>query len=103
VPSVGASSPEGIRISISRSAGDSIDLRLVNEIEVYAQFPGAAPVLWTWDVESASRSSIVLTHTFAEDGSDAPVAGIAKVFGFLRTSTTRRRLGPIRIPFTNYP
>lgn len=69
---VGDFDPVALEVTITAPVG--IDLTTVSLVEgtIY-NTSGTAE--WSFDIEAATATSMVVTHTMASDGSDLPVVG----------------------------
>lgn len=97
----GATSPETLVLTVDTV--DGFNLAGITGTEFSVVDPDGAARSWAWALTSASAASVVLTHTFAGGGGDAPIAGDYVVSGWLLTGATRtRRINPVHIPFERY-
>lgn len=92
--------PEAIEISI---ASGTVDLTTVTNVVVTWTPPGAAAITWTGlAVISQATGLLVVSHTFAADGSDVPVIGQYRGLVALTTPAGTRRARPFGLTARAY-
>jgi len=101
MPYVGARDPEAIDLMFTQPVG-GFDLSTVTGVELKVRSPKNNTLTWAWTLGSQTATELRVSHVFSTDGKDAKEEGSYVVSGWLVTSTSRRRIKPVKVTFERY-